>query len=609
MSRVKSDLWHSSWTRTSASLVVAVATTGLVPSAPQDQPSPSRISPLVVRRDVVVTDRTGHAVLGLKAADFDVLEDGARRPIVNVAFHRRGGADPPPVETDEEAARAAREPGTRVFAFFLDELHVSPSSADLVRKTIAAFIDEKLEKCDLVGVMTPFDAARSVRFTRDRAFAYGVLDSFQGRKGDDQPKTMHETRARAAAGGSDAQIVKTALRDLALRLGDLQAERPLLVITSEGFPAQTDVRTPLRDLGGLLRTTSRFHITTYSFNPAAVAPDPGAAAEQNTNQETLSWLAAATGGRAVGADQFLHGVARLFHDAEAYYALTYQPAEPDGRFRSLDVRVKRSGVSVLTQRGHWAMRERDWREVEALPGSPALATKRALRRSPLVDAWVGVRREADGVARIAITWEPRRTDGAWPRLVAVKARAADGTPLFEGQVAPLGVATSSRTQLATFAAPPGRIDLDLAILDLQKTVLDTDARFVDVPEFRASPAGVPLLLPVWIVKTVTPRAMQLAAADLQTAPAASRTFHRSHHLLVRVPVFDPRGEGAQVTATLLNQRGVEMRSLDALGVSREDLTDFALPLAWLVPGQYQLEVRAANRRGVATQRVTFRVVG
>ena len=64
-----------------------------------------------------------------------------------------------------------------------------------------------------------------------------------------------------------------------------------------------------------------------------------------------------------------------------------------------------------------------------------------------------------------------------------------------------------------------------------------------------------------------------------------------------------------MTATLLNQRGVEMRSLDAVGVLREDLTDFGLPLAWLVPGEYQLELRAANRRGVATQRVTFRVVG
>ena len=609
MRRVKSDLWQSSWTRTRASLVLAVVTTGLMPSGRQDQLSPSRISAPVVRRDVVVTDSTGHAVLGLKAADFEVLEDGAPRPIVSVEFHRRGGADPPSVETDEAAARAARQPGTRVFAFYLDELHVSASNAGLVRKSIAAFIDEKLEKSDLVGVMTPFDAARSVRFTRDRAFAYGAIDSFQGRKGDDRPRTAHEARVRAAAGENEAQIVKTGLRDLALRLGDLQAERPLLVIASEGFLAQTDVRTPLQDFGGLLRATSRFHIAAYSFNPAAVAPDSGAAAAQNANLETLSWLARETGGRAVGAGQFLHGVARLFHDAEAYYALTYQPAEPDGRFRSLDVRVKRSFVSVLTHRGHWALRESDWREVVALPGSPVPAANRSLRRSPLMDAWVGLRRDATGAARIAISWEPRRTEGASPSIVVVKARAGDGTRLFEGQVAPLRAGTSAVTQLAAFAAAPGRIELDLTILDSQGTILDTDARDVDVPEFRSSPAGVPLLLPVWIVKTVTARAMQLAAADLQTAPAASRTFHRSHHLLVRVPAFDPGGDGVRVTATLLNLRGVEMRSLDALGFSREDVSDFSLPLASLVPGQYELEVRAANRHGVATQRVTFRVVG
>src|SRR5688572_1923041 len=112
-----------------------------------------------------------HAVLGLRAPDFEVLEDGAPCPVIGVEFHRRGGADPPRVETDEDAARAARQPGTRVYAIFLDELHVAASNADLVRKTIASFIDEKLEPGDLVGVMKPFDAAGSLRFTRDRALA------------------------------------------------------------------------------------------------------------------------------------------------------------------------------------------------------------------------------------------------------------------------------------------------------------------------------------------------------------------------------------------------------------------------------------------------------
>jgi hypothetical protein len=64
-----------------------------------------------------------------------------------------------------------------------------------------------------------------------------------------------------------------------------------------------------------------------------------------------------------------------------------------------------------------------------------------------------------------------------------------------------------------------------------------------------------------------------------------------------------------VTATLLNQRGGEMRGLDPLGRPHEDVTDFGLPLAGPAPGEYQLELRAVNRHGAVTARVTFRVVG
>jgi VWFA-related protein len=517
-----------------------------------------------------------------------------------------------PGETDDTAAVAARQPGTRVFAFFLDELHVSAPNADLVRRTVTSFIEEKLHARDLVAVMKPFDAARSVRFTRDRAFAHGVIASFEGRKENGRPRTAYEAQVldrAAAAGGGRAQIVKTGLRELAMRLGDLHAERPILIIFSEGFRAEADaIRTPLPDLGGLLRAASRFHITTFTFNPAFVTPDAGAVQEQAANRQMLSWLAAETGGHAVGADRFIHGVARLFHDTEAYYAITYESPEPDGRYHELNVRVKRTGASALTHRGRWAIRESDWREIVALPDSARPASDRPLRRSPLVDVWVGVRRDSARGARIVITWEPRRALDGSPQ-VAVKARAADGERLIELQVAPLGGGTASTPDFAAFAASSGRVDLDLTIRDSQGTVLDTDVRYIDVPEFRSSAAEVPLLLPVWIVNAATPRALQRGTADIEVAPVAARTFHRSQHLLVRVPVFDPGGEGARVTAALLNQRGLEMRGLDPLGPSHDDVTDFALPLVGLAPGEYQLELRAVNRRGAASERMRFRLVG
>lgn len=578
----------------------------------QDQPRFHDVPASAVRLDVVVVDRSGHTVPDLQAADFEVLEDGTRRPITRVEFRRLGGPDPPPVETDEAAARAARQPGTRVFAFFLDELHTSAANAEFVRRTIASFIDEKLEARDLVGVMKPFDGARSVRFSRDRAFAHGVIASFEGRKENGRPRTAHEAAVLAAAavsGGGTGQVVKTGLRELAMRLGDLHAERPVLVIFSEGFRAQADpLRTPLQDFGGLLRAASRFHITAFAFNPAVVT-NADVTRGEAANRQTLSWLAAETGGRAVTADQFIYGVARLFHDTEAFYALTYERAEPDGRFHQLDVRVKRGSTSVLTHRGHWAIRESDWREVVDLPGSTLPARDPALRRSALMDAWVGMRREPVRGARVVITWQPRRTLGGSPHVVAMKARAADGETLIDRQVAPLGAAKGSTPDVAAFVASPGRVNLDLTILDSHGRVLDTDARYVDVPEFRASPGDPPVLLPVWIVAAATPRGLRVATADFEAAPAASRTFHRSQQLLIRVPVFDPGGAGARVTLTLLNQHGLKMRGIDPLAAPKNDVTDFALPLVGLAPGEYQLEVRAVNHRGTSSERVTFRLVG
>src|SRR5687768_3657622 len=97
-------------------VVVALAATAAVALMAQDRPSPGEPA-APVRLDVVVVDSMGHVVLGLQPSDFEVLEDGARRPITGVEFRRHGGAEPPPVETDEAAARAARDPGTRVFAF------------------------------------------------------------------------------------------------------------------------------------------------------------------------------------------------------------------------------------------------------------------------------------------------------------------------------------------------------------------------------------------------------------------------------------------------------------------------------------------------------------
>jgi hypothetical protein len=51
-----------------------------------------------------------------------------------------------------------------------------------------------------------------------------------------------------------------------------------------------------------------------------------------------------------------------------------------------------------------------------------------------------------------------------------------------------------------------------------------------------------------------------------------------------------------------------MRDLESAGgAGASGIAQFALPLSWLVPGQYLIEVAGANANGTVRERVLFRV--
>ncbi len=323
-----------------------------------------------IRIDAVVTDAKGRPILDLRPSDFELLDNGASRPIGAVELRtlpRIDPADLTPIQTERDEERAARQQGTRVFAFFLDEFHVSPgASSDRVRDALTQFIDEKLRPQDLAIVMKPLDSVTSIRFTRDRALLHGAIAGFAGRKGNDAPRTPFEEqyigRAPASVSTARRQIVSAGLRELVMRMGELEADRGVVVLVSEGFPRDNPVpRGRIQDLQGIVRASSRFHLAVYTINPAAPEEDVATPEERARASATLQWLAAQTGGRAVEADALTAGLARLSHDLEAYYALTYQPAEADGRFHPVEVRTKRRNVQVRARPGYWAPLGSEWR--------------------------------------------------------------------------------------------------------------------------------------------------------------------------------------------------------------------------------------------------------
>ena len=569
-----------------------------------------------VRIDAVVTDTRGRPVSGLRASDFELIENGTAQTLTDVEFRTVPAAAEavPPIVTDADEVRAARQPGTRVFAFFLDDFHVAAENADRARDAVARFIDEQLQPQDLAIVMRPLDPLRGLRFTRDRAALHAGLEAFSGRKGDLTARSTFEEeyigRAPAAIAGARTQIVTAALRELTLKLGDLQADRGVVVLVSEGLRDPAAPRTGrTQDVQGLAHASSRFHLSVYAFNPGSRAPDQPADAPKAPAAGTLEWLAQQTGGRSVPAGGDLaSGMALMSQDLKAYYAITYRPTPADGKFHPVEIRTTRRNAAVRARPGYWAPLGGQWRALLAA-GSIAPISTRPQHRSAFVETWIGIASDSSGRARMVISWEPRGNSAASPQGVVVQARTTGGAQLFSGRVAAAQGGAPGQADSARFDVPAGRVELDLSVVDVQGKVLDTELRDFDVPDLRSQRHGPMLLFPE-VVRTRTLKDFHAAAADPDAAPSSARVFARGDRLLIRVPVYDASGATVTVSARVLNERGDAMREIErADSAGGNNIAQFALPLSWLGPGQYMIELSGANANGTVRERVAFRVRG
>ncbi|HEV7889085.1 MAG TPA: VWA domain-containing protein [Pyrinomonadaceae bacterium] len=135
--------------------------TPATPQTPQDEVV--RVESDLVNTDVMVFDKSGKFVEGLGREQFQVTVDGKPVP---VAFFERvdvahaGVASTPranvaPANAAAPAAAAAPRPARgRYVAFFLDDVHLSPTSLDRVRKTVTQFLESGMGPDDHVMIAT-----------------------------------------------------------------------------------------------------------------------------------------------------------------------------------------------------------------------------------------------------------------------------------------------------------------------------------------------------------------------------------------------------------------------------------------------------------------------
>jgi VWFA-related protein len=120
-----------------------------------------RIRAELVQTDVMVFDRSGKFVDGLKPEQFELLVDGKPQEIsffervkagtvdedAQLAAARGGGRTP----AGKSGAALPLDRGRTIF-FFVDDLHLSAGSAARIRKTLSEFIEEELGQNDEAAV-------------------------------------------------------------------------------------------------------------------------------------------------------------------------------------------------------------------------------------------------------------------------------------------------------------------------------------------------------------------------------------------------------------------------------------------------------------------------
>jgi VWFA-related protein len=536
-----------------------------------------------VRIGTTVIDRQGRPVSGLTSKDFELRVDGVVQKI------------------DAVEPRKAEK---RRLAILLDEFHVDPADTARVREALAQFVDSRLRDGDMALVLKPMDPLTAIRLTNDREELRRAIAGFEGRKGLYEPRTPLEAEtlgtAPALVEAGRAQVVLSALRAITGQLGAAPGRSAILFVT-EGFTLQARRSTTrgLPDASIVERFANRYDVPIYAFNPRDAMPDGDDASA------TLARLVSETGGTLSYGGDLAANVAHAAGELDAGYTVVYTTEHSsDGRYHPVQVTLPKRQADARTRAGFVSLPSEDMRR--AMRGTlddTLRPPPRALKHSPLITVWSGVTRMSAGEAHIAVTWQPA-PHGALPARVTLKASTPEGKVLYEGTLSPVSTGEDGPGAHAEFAAPPGRVQLDMTVLGMTGQRLDVDMRDLEIPVQKDA---APLLLPPVMILTQSAREFRDLSGKTNAAPAPAREFRRTERLLVRVPAY-ANGSPVPVTARLLNRVGQTMKELDVIP-GDPAVTQFDLPLAPLAPGDYFLQFNVQGPNGPIGQRVAFKITG
>jgi VWFA-related protein len=668
--------------RTVIALLAAALCNGALSA--QQTPPPADPPPLTFRVEVnyvevdaYVTDAQGNVLTDLKADDFELLEDGKPQTIssfspVEIPVER---AERPlfaaaPIEADVQTNK--RQEG-RVYLFVLDDLHTEFTRTPRVKAAARRFIERNFGTNDVAAVVFTGGRTSSQDFTNNTRLLLAAIDRFNGRKIRSATLERLDNRSldpatNASTPGQDpfdmergytARSAMNTLRSLSEFMAGVRGRRKAMLLISEGVDynifnvvtqgnnAATSV---LEDTREAIAAAQRGNVSIYAIDPRGLAtgaedlievgstmPEQGVGAssimqEQRLAQDSLRVLSAETGGfAAVNRNDFTDVFDRIVRENSSYYVLGYYSTNErrDGRYRKLNVRVKRPGAQVRHRNGYIEARGR-----KKAPAKPAEGVNVAVAEalgSPLpvagvpIDVFAAAYKGTAPNAAVAFAAEIgiggfnfTQKDGTFNEQLNLMLAATDSSgKLFPGDRHKVTLAlkpeTYARAQksgvriLTQLNLPPGRYQVRLAAGN-NGGVAGSTLYDIEVPDFYKAPfamSGVTLtstnagMMPTIKAKDplgdflpgppTTVRVFDTADTIALFAEIYENGRSQEHKIDLRVELRDNGGKSVRSAAE--ERSSSEIRGSGGYGFSAE------MPLDGLTPGLYVLHVEAQSRAG------------
>ncbi|HEX6322390.1 MAG TPA: VWA domain-containing protein [Vicinamibacterales bacterium] len=339
----------------------SVAASGQRPA----QPPAFRSGVQLLEVDARVFDRDGRFVETLTIDDFEIIEDGKPQTIqtmflVGGSRAAAGRAATAGAAVDAAASGLPRAPQTWIFIF--DRKHLRPGGYRRAKVALDAFMKERFRAGDLAGIVAD-EKMIDNRITSVRAEFLSTLAKVRT-PGDSAARDADAAEAAAAGGDGEAgaairealgilnaREVERAARDTVELLDELArglATMPgpkTVVMMSDGFALGRLEEAVRRVVGQMNRAGAR----VYAVDTRGIAGPPG---------DAVNSLAADTGGLVLFNVNNLGPVFdEIAADTNTYYVLGYQPLNTkfDGKYRRIEVRVKRPELTVRARKGYLAL--------------------------------------------------------------------------------------------------------------------------------------------------------------------------------------------------------------------------------------------------------------